>query len=165
MIFRRARSSVERCALVAITLVLLLPANSVFAQSASVSSPQSTVAPATAANTTPIQHIIVLFQENHPFDNYFGTYPGANGLNESIALPTTKGSNVTISPFHLTTSNLTNLRNSEFDAREAYDNGKMDSFVYAVNTCNTMDYYDSRDIPYYWVMSPSSSSRTTSSPP
>jgi phospholipase C len=26
----------------------------------------------------------------------------------------------------------------------------MDSFVYAVNTCNTMGYYDSRDIPYYW---------------
>ncbi len=151
MTCRWARSSVKRWALVAITLVLLLPAKSVFAQSASVSSPRSTVAQtATAANTTPIQHIIVLFQENHPFDNYFGTYPGANGLNESIALPTTKGSNVTVSPFHLTTSNLTNLRNSQFDAHEAYDNGKMDSFVYAVNTCDTMGHYDSRDIPYYW---------------
>ena len=105
MTFWWARSSVERCALVAITLVLLLPAKSIFAQSASVSSPQSTAAQtAAAANTIPIQHIIVLFQENHPFDNYFGTYPGANGLNESIALPTTNGSNVTISPFHLTTS-------------------------------------------------------------
>ena len=121
MTCRWARSSVKRWALVAITLVLLLPAKSVFAQSASVSSPRSTVAQtATAANTTPIQHIIVLFQENHPFDNYFGTYPGANGLNESIALPTTKGSNMTVSPFHLTTSNLTNLRNSQFDAHEAY---------------------------------------------
>ncbi|HYC19509.1 MAG TPA: alkaline phosphatase family protein [Candidatus Bathyarchaeia archaeon] len=93
--------------MVIITLVLLLPANSVFAQSASVTSPQSTVAPATAANTTPIQHIIVMFQENLPFENYFGTYPRVNGLNESIALPTTKGSNLTVTPFHLTTSDLT----------------------------------------------------------
>ena len=30
--------------------------------------------------TTPIKHFVVLMQENHTFDNYFGTYPGANGL-------------------------------------------------------------------------------------
>ena len=29
---------------------------------------------------TPIQHLVVLMQENHTFDNYFGTYPGADGL-------------------------------------------------------------------------------------
>ena len=29
--------------------------------------------------TTPIQHIIIIMQENHSFDNYFGTYPTANG--------------------------------------------------------------------------------------
>lgn len=28
---------------------------------------------------TPIQHVIVIMQENHSFDNYFGTYPSANG--------------------------------------------------------------------------------------
>jgi phospholipase C len=28
---------------------------------------------------TPIQHVIVIVQENHSFDNYFGTYPTANG--------------------------------------------------------------------------------------
>ena len=27
--------------------------------------------------TTPIQHVIVLFQENESFDHYFGTYPNA----------------------------------------------------------------------------------------
>src|SRR5205823_11974681 len=27
-----------------------------------------------------IQHVIVIDQENHSFDNYFGTYPGADGI-------------------------------------------------------------------------------------
>lgn len=27
----------------------------------------------------PIQHVVILFKENHAFDNYFGTFPGANG--------------------------------------------------------------------------------------
>lgn len=26
-----------------------------------------------------IQHIVIIFKENHCFDNYFGTFPGANG--------------------------------------------------------------------------------------
>ena len=26
-----------------------------------------------------IQHVVVIFKENHGFDNYFGTFPGANG--------------------------------------------------------------------------------------
>ena len=27
--------------------------------------------------TTPIQHLVVIFQENNSFDHYFGTYPVA----------------------------------------------------------------------------------------
>ncbi|HTP22253.1 MAG TPA: alkaline phosphatase family protein [Solirubrobacteraceae bacterium] len=30
-----------------------------------------------AATTTPIQHVVVIFQENESFDHYFGTYPKA----------------------------------------------------------------------------------------
>jgi|HubBroStandDraft_1064217.scaffolds.fasta_scaffold00018_92 phospholipase C len=30
--------------------------------------------------TTPIRHVVVIFQENHSFDNYFGTYPTALNL-------------------------------------------------------------------------------------
>jgi phospholipase C len=29
------------------------------------------------ATTTPIQHLVVIFQENVSFDHYFGTYPTA----------------------------------------------------------------------------------------
>jgi phospholipase C len=31
-----------------------------------------------ASHTTPIQHVIIIMQENHSFDSYFGTYPAAN---------------------------------------------------------------------------------------
>src|SRR5205823_12616657 len=27
-----------------------------------------------------IEHIIVIYQENHSFDSYFGTFPGADGI-------------------------------------------------------------------------------------
>ena len=30
-----------------------------------------------SATTTPIQHLVVIFQENVSFDHYFGTYPNA----------------------------------------------------------------------------------------
>jgi phospholipase C len=34
-------------------------------------------ASSTAATTTPIQHVVVIFQENVSFDHYFATYPFA----------------------------------------------------------------------------------------
>jgi len=33
-----------------------------------------------ATPTTPISHVIVVMLENHTFDNYFGSFPGANGV-------------------------------------------------------------------------------------
>jgi phospholipase C len=39
-------------------------------------------------NASPkIQHLIFIVQENHTFDNYFGTYPGANGILPQTAIP------------------------------------------------------------------------------
>ncbi len=39
--------------------------------------PHNTIASYPTA--TPIQHVIIIIQEIHSFDNYFGTYPTANG--------------------------------------------------------------------------------------
>jgi len=35
-----------------------------------------------------IQHVIVVMQENRSFDQYFGTFPGANGIPMSHGVPT-----------------------------------------------------------------------------
>lgn len=34
-------------------------------------------------STTKLQHLIFIVQENHSFDNYFGTFPGVNGFNNA----------------------------------------------------------------------------------
>src|SRR5438445_4642266 len=43
----------------------------------------------------PIKHVVILFQENHTFDNYFGTFPGANGISYDPS---------TVHPYHITGS-------------------------------------------------------------
>ena len=37
------------------------------------------------ATTTPIKHLVVIFQENVSFDHYFGTYPKAANTSGSSA--------------------------------------------------------------------------------
>jgi len=105
-----------------------------------------------ATSESPIKHIIVMVQENHTFDNYFGAYPGVNGINSLAAMPTTPGGSATVKPYLLTTPVLSkNLNNSWGAAHEAYDNGKMDGFIAAQDGSNvTMGYYDYHLIPYYW---------------
>jgi phospholipase C len=41
---------------------------------------ERTIVMARAAGTSrPIDHVVIIVKENHGFDNYFGTFPGANG--------------------------------------------------------------------------------------
>ena len=40
-----------------------------------------------AATTTPIQHLVVIYQENVSFDHYFGTYPSAANTDGQSSLP------------------------------------------------------------------------------
>lgn len=53
-----------------------------------------------------IQHLVFIIQENHSFDNYFGTYPGASGFPAGLSVPANPNSSATlaIQPFHLSVS-------------------------------------------------------------
>ncbi len=54
------------------------------------------VAEAQSGTTTPIKHLVVIFQENISFDHYFGTYPKAlnpSGQPRFIAKPGTPAVN------------------------------------------------------------------------
>ncbi len=42
--------------------------------------------PTAATEATTFEHVVVIIEQNHTFDSYFGTYPGANGI-EAIPLP------------------------------------------------------------------------------
>jgi phospholipase C len=108
---------------------------------------------AAIASFAAIKNIVVVFQENHTLDNYFGTFPGANGISEGggICLPQKKGF-VTpcVAPFHSTTLAPVDMNHTWASAHADYDRGKMDGFVYSEGNSATMCYFDGSDIPRYW---------------
>jgi phospholipase C len=111
--------------------------------------------------TTPIEHFVVLMQENHSFDNYFGTYPGADGIPEGACMPIDPGrgrQGGCVPPFHLGSRRVqdTPLGNSTRIAGRQYNGGRMNGFISAFTAeagtfePAVMGYYDDREIPYYW---------------
>jgi phospholipase C len=107
---------------------------------------------------TPIEHFIYLMQENHSFDNYFGTYPGADGIPPNTCMPvapTDPDSEECIEPFHLGTRPVEDLDHNLITHERQFRDGKMDGFVYAFRQEGkdgelTMGHYDDRDLPFYW---------------
>ena len=100
---------------------------------------------------TPIQHLVVIFQENVSFDHYFGTYPdaantsgqtftkhsktptGVNGLTADLLTKNPNGTN----PRRYDPSNVSDLLTCDqdhdyHDEQVAFDNGQMDKFVTSV---------------------------------
>jgi phospholipase C len=99
----------------------------------------------------PIQHVVVVMKENHTFDNYFGTYPGANGMGGANPLPLKANQSGLVRPFALKSAVLPHdICHGPECALASYDNGKMDGFVYSAGSNLTMGYFDHHQIPYYW---------------
>jgi len=131
-----------------------------------------------APTSTPIKHLVVLFDENVSFDHYFGTYPDAantdgspfhakkgtpkvNGLTPSLL----KNNPNSYNPQRLTPSQaLTCDQNHDYlPEQQAFDGGKMDKFVQftETDTCTgqpvlfgepglVMDYYDGNTVTALW---------------
>jgi phospholipase C len=97
-------------------------------------------------------------QENHSFDNYFGTYPGADGFPEGTCVPVEPDDPANtdcIEPFHLEGGQSADLDHTRQTHELQYNHGKMDGFVAALNARNqdgrlAMGYYDDRELAYYW---------------
>ena len=102
----------------------------------------------TSSSTSPIKHIFIFVEENHTFDNLFGTYPGVNGI--SYAKPQV-GTNGTYSPVELNRATLAkDLCHSSQCARTDFANGTMSGFMRGENSNVTMGYFNPNLIPYYW---------------
>ena len=129
-----------------------------------------------ASTSTPIKHLVVIFDENVSFDHYFGTYPNAantdgspftakpgtpsvRGLTPHLLLHNPNGYN----PERLSHSEaLTCDQNHGYTPEEeAFDGGLMDKFVQytQVDTCSpplyeapglVMDYYDGNTVTALW---------------
>ncbi len=103
-----------------------------------------------ASPTTPIQHVVVIFQENVSFDHYFGSYPNATGFVAQPGTPTVNGltgsllsnnpnkgntANVPqINPFLLDRSQASTCDQDHNygDEQKAFDMGLMDLFPASV---------------------------------
>jgi phospholipase C len=121
--------------------------------------------PALAADPpslTPIKHFLFLLQENHSFDNYFGTYPGADGIPAGVCEPLdpTQPDQGCVKPYNVGGLPITDLLHNRDTFVAQYRDGAMDGFVSAHLASGgvhapeiarfTMGYYDDTEIPYYW---------------
>jgi phospholipase C len=119
----------------------------------------SPAASASARARTPIHHMITILQENHTYDNYFGTYPRGDGLPDGLCVPVDpkKPHGACVKPFHIGSNGVLprDLDHSAETAKLQLDGGRMDGFVHALDLRNqngrlALGYRDGRDIPYYW---------------
>ena len=105
------------------------------------------------APTTPVRHFVVLLQENHTFDNYFGTYPGADGIPHGVCMPVNlaNGPRPCVRPFHIGNRAIVDLDHSELSARHDLSGGRMNGFVAAqrlrsIDAKQAMGYYNGSDL-------------------
>jgi len=128
-----------------------------------------------AEATTPIQHVVVIFQENVSFDHYFGTYPNAANLpNEPSFIPVPgtptvnglTGSLLTNNPNELVTGNpndnparldrtqpVTCDNDHDYTAEQAaFNGGQMNMFPQQTSCSDglVMDYYDGNTVTALW---------------
>jgi phospholipase C len=83
-------------------------------------------------SSVPISHFIFIVQENHSFDNYFGTYPGANGIPAGTRFAWHPGGPLTEQPFLLQGNTIPHDLDHKWEAAHtAYHNGAMDGFLWS----------------------------------
>jgi phospholipase C len=135
--------------------------------------------PAGPPTSTPIKHLVVIYQENVSFDHYFATYPKAanpagepafraargtpsvNGLDEPLMAPNNPNS---VQPFRLRRdqAQTCDQDHTYTDEQKAFDSGLMDKFVETVGRADAscpdygkgkglvMGYFDGNTVTAMW---------------
>jgi phospholipase C len=124
-----------------------------------------------------IQHVVVIMQENRSFDQYFGTFPGADGLPVQNGQFTTcvpdPATSTCVKPYHDSSDLNYGGPHGQTNATADINGGKMDGFIAEAlkgkkATCtgpddpncggdgksggsDVMGYHDAREIPNYWT--------------
>ena len=104
-----------------------------------------------AQDATQITHIVFIIKENHTFDNYFGTFPGADGATTG-RLSTGQVVKLGHTPDPL----LADIEHTPQAAQIGFDHGKMDGFDKIPDAIQrgqdvAMSQYYQTDIPNYWA--------------
>jgi len=108
----------------------------------------------------PIQHVVIMVQENRSFDNLFATYPGADGATYGYYLKKIQGGTYKRIKIQLKMQTLAGLdvNHARKDYVTDYDNGGMDGFNLAGIDGNTpsgkypYQYVNPAQIQPYWTL-------------
>jgi phospholipase C len=160
-----------------VSIVFLARGNGVHQTGASSVSPRWAGTAANAAHIPKaihkIKHVVVMMQENRSFDEFFGTFPGADGIPMKNGVPTacvpnpaTNGCN---RPYHDTNGIDTGALHDTMSALRDINGGAMNGFIASAEAhaagcsfpdtgCMTnpkrpdvMGYHDYHEIPNYWA--------------
>jgi phospholipase C len=104
-----------------------------------------------APSSTPIKHIIVIIKENHTFDNYFGSFPGAEGTSTA-----TLSNGSTIQVGRAPDNTPRDMDHSHSAALTDWAGGQMNGWDKVSGTSSNGDnlayaQYQEADIPNYWA--------------
>jgi phospholipase C len=105
-----------------------------------------------------VDHVVIIFMENHPFDNYFGTYPGVDGIPNGTCVPYNPSnlSQGCATPFDFSEAQAaapTEMPHGYAPTVEAIDGGRMDGFYLAEGKkVAPFGHYNGSTIPVYWDM-------------
>jgi phospholipase C len=118
-----------------------------------------------------IRHIIVIMQGNRSFDNYFGTFPGADGIPMTGGVPTVcvpdPRTGTCVLPYHSSSGVSHGGPHGFKSAQIDINGGAMNGFIATVEGSrfdkgcddpnvvgcrfDVMSYHDAREIPNYWA--------------
>jgi phospholipase C len=120
-----------------------------------------------------IKHIVVIMQENRSFDQYFGTYPGANGFpvqnGQFTVCVNDPKTGQCVYPYHDASDKNFGGPHGQKNASADINGGKMNGFIGqaesgkagcqatfnpdcgGTSVTDVMGYHDAREIPNYWA--------------
>jgi phospholipase C len=112
---------------------------------------------AAPTTTTPVKHLFVIVNENHAFENYFGTLPGVAGYPPNGSFPVAFNSSVTVQPFPFTGYSTPDLPHDAATDLIDYHGGLNNFFVAeaaahgAPDPADAVGYYTDQQIPAYFA--------------
>jgi len=102
-----------------------------------------------------IEHIVILMQENHSYDSYYGMLRRGDGFTlDAHGKPTATNADAhgnAVRAFHMSNTCQGRSVSQNWNSMHIqWDDGKMDGFVRSPSGPTAMGYWDGRDIPFYY---------------
>jgi phospholipase C len=112
--------------------------------------PPGPTTPPPTSSVMPIKHVVVVVKENHTFDNYFGSFPGAEGISTCK-----KSDGSTVQCPHAPDKTPRDMSHEHGSGITDWNGGKMDGWDKVSGSTQNGDdlayaQYHEADIPNYW---------------